>query len=317
MGDTIEAFVARIHSEGVEAGRQEAEKLLADARQQGEQIIADAKGEAETIVADAKTEGEGILSRARTELQLAARDNVLKLRDTLGAVIEQVLARGVGEKLDDPEFLGATLHELVTLAAKSDLEGRGVMVINVSPEMRDKLVDWALKELGQQTVDGLRHAFDLQGTLAQAGFEYNVTGATVEVTLDSVTEAMKELVGPRLREIIDQARRLLRGIDDSEDPLALGVMRAVGHAGNFLAHPHTRASFRKEQVLPSAVVDRDFRRQWEAKGHLTAAQRANARANELVEAYAAPGLAPEIAAELRQITLDAVRAGGLDALPAA
>lgn len=205
MGDTIEAFVARIHSEGVEAGRQEAEKLLADARQQGEQIIADAKGEAETIVADAKTEGEGILSRARTELQLAARDNVLKLRDTLGAVIEQVLARGVGEKLDDPEFLGATLHELVTLAAKSDLEGRGVMVINVSPEMRDKLVDWALKELGQQTVDGLRHAFDLQGTLAQAGFEYNMTGATVEVTLDSVTEAMKELVGPRLREIIDQA----------------------------------------------------------------------------------------------------------------
>ena len=201
MADTIEAFVAKIHSEGVEAGRQEAETLLADARQQGEQIVADAKGEAQTIVAAAKSEGEAILSRAATELQLAARDNVLKLRETLAAVIEQVLARGVAEKLDDPDFLGATLHELVTLAAKSDLEGHGVMVVNVAPEMRDKLVDWALSERGGEG----RHAFDLQGTLAQAGFEYNITGATVEVTLDSVTEAMKELVGPRLREIIDQA----------------------------------------------------------------------------------------------------------------
>ena len=35
MGDTIEAFVAKIHSEGVEAGKQEAETLLADARKQG------------------------------------------------------------------------------------------------------------------------------------------------------------------------------------------------------------------------------------------------------------------------------------------
>lgn len=205
MADTIEAFVAKIHSEGVEAGRQEAEKLLADARQQCEQIVADAKQHGEQIVADAKGEGEAILARARTELQLAARDNVLKLRETLAAVIEQVLARAVREKLDDPEFLGATLHELVTLAVKSDLEGRGAMVINVSPEMRDKLVDWALSELGRESVDGVRHAFDLQGTLAQAGFEYKMTGATVEVTLDSVTEAMKELVAPGLREVIDQA----------------------------------------------------------------------------------------------------------------
>jgi trimethylamine--corrinoid protein Co-methyltransferase len=118
-------------------------------------------------------------------------------------------------------------------------------------------------------------------------------------------------------EIIDQARRLLRGIDDSEDPLALGVMRAVGHTGNFLAHEHTRSSFRREQVLPSAVVDRDFRGQWEAKGCLTAAQRAHARVAELVEAYAAPGLSTEIAAALQEITLGAFRASGLDALPAA
>ena len=117
-------------------------------------------------------------------------------------------------------------------------------------------------------------------------------------------------------EIIDQARRLMRGIDVSEEPLALEVMRAVGHAGNFLAHPHTRASFRREQVLPSAVIDRDFRRQWEAKGGLTAAQRAHQRVGELERSYQAPQLPSSVVAELESITRAAARQCGLDSLPA-
>lgn len=205
MGDTIEAFVAKIHSEGVEAGKQEAETLLADARKQGEEILARAQAEAQRVIADAKARGEGLLARSRTELQLAARDNVLKLRETLTHVIQRVLAAGVGEQLSDVDFLGKVLHEMVLLSVKADLDGKGVMVINVPPETRDKLVEWALREIGRETVDRLRPTIDLKGTLSQAGFEYNITGATVEVTLDSVVERMKELVSPRLREVIDQA----------------------------------------------------------------------------------------------------------------
>lgn len=205
MGDTIEAFVARIHSEGIEAGRQEAEKLLAEARRQAEEILSGAGAEAERIVADANAQAEAILARAGTELRLAARDNVLKLRETLARIIEHILARGAAEKLEDVEFLGKTLHELVLLAGKADLEGKGVMVINVPAETRDKLVDWALHEMSRQKADASRPSLELRGTLAKEGFEYNVTGATVEVTLDSVTQAMKELVGPRLREMIDEA----------------------------------------------------------------------------------------------------------------
>ena len=117
-------------------------------------------------------------------------------------------------------------------------------------------------------------------------------------------------------EIIGQARRLLRGMDASEEPLALSVMRQVGHAGNFLATEHTRRWFRQELTMPSAVVDRDFRRTWEEKGSKSTAQRAHERVEELIAAYGPAPLPAEVVGELERITLQAARACGLDALPA-
>ncbi|MDH7485260.1 MAG: trimethylamine methyltransferase family protein [Anaerolineae bacterium] len=117
-------------------------------------------------------------------------------------------------------------------------------------------------------------------------------------------------------EIIGQARRLLRGMDVSEEPLALHIVRQVGHAGNFLATEHTRRWFRRELTMPSAVIDRDFRRTWEEKGSRPAAQRAHERVEELIAAYEPLPLPTAVVRELEDITLRAARACGLDALPA-
>ncbi|HUU59839.1 MAG TPA: HrpE/YscL family type III secretion apparatus protein [Phycisphaerae bacterium] len=205
MAETIEAFVARIQSEGVEAGKKQAKKLLSDARKQADEIVQQARTEAEKIIADADEQAKALLDRSRTELHLAARDTVLKLRATLAHAVELVLAGAAAEKLTDVDFLGKILHELVLLYARSDLEHAGVMSFDVPPDIRGKLAGWALREIGQESVDGLRRRINLTGTLAQAGFEYNFTGATVEVTQDSVVAMLKEMVTPRLREILEQA----------------------------------------------------------------------------------------------------------------
>jgi len=111
------------------------------------------------------------------------------------------------------------------------------------------------------------------------------------------------------------ARRLLRGIDTSEEPLALHVMREVGHAGNFLRTKHTRKWFRKELFMPSPVIDRDDRDAWVKKGSKDAAQRAHERVEEIIAAYQPKPLAPEVVKALEEITLRAARANGLDQLP--
>jgi trimethylamine--corrinoid protein Co-methyltransferase len=116
-------------------------------------------------------------------------------------------------------------------------------------------------------------------------------------------------------EIVGMAKRLVRGVDDTADPLALDVMREVGHAGNFLKSKHTRRNFRKEDYIPTEVIDRDFRQTWFDKGALDVTARAHRRVQELIAAYEPLPLADEVVNELESIATRNAQAAGLDKLP--
>jgi len=205
MAESIESFVAKLQNEGVHAGRQEAQKIVADAGKQAEQIIADANAQGEKTIANANAEAQNILSRGKTELSLAARDAVLRLQETLGKCLQAVLRYHTAEALGDVEFLGKVLHELILLYAKSEQEVVEGFKINVSPDLRQELAEWAMKEIGRERVEDINVHLNLQGTLSAAGFEYTTSGATVEVTLDSVVEALSDLVSPELRKVLESA----------------------------------------------------------------------------------------------------------------
>ena len=206
MGQTIQAFVDKIRTEGVQAGQKEADDLLVQATQQAEEIIAQAERDKTKILADAQSEADNILTRGKTELGLASRDAVGKLRDALGRAIQAVLTGGARATLEDETFVGKVLHEIITQYGQAELGEKKTFMINVSEPMRQKLVDWALAHIGQDNLHKSEHmTIDLQGTLSQAGFEYSASDATVEVTVDSVVEVLSDLVGPTVREILDAA----------------------------------------------------------------------------------------------------------------
>jgi len=205
MAESIEAFVAKLQEEGVQAGRQEAEKLRADAGTQAGQIISDAEEQAEKIVADARAQGEKILTRSKADLELAARDTVLRLREALSEALRAIVSRGVQKPLEDVDFVGKALHEIIAAYARADAEGASNIKIDVPDEMRQKLVDWALAEMGAEAGEKVRTGIDLHGRLSQAGFEYAVDGGTVEVTLSSVVDLICGLVTPSLRDVIERA----------------------------------------------------------------------------------------------------------------
>jgi trimethylamine--corrinoid protein Co-methyltransferase len=117
-------------------------------------------------------------------------------------------------------------------------------------------------------------------------------------------------------EIVGMAKRMLNGVVQHESPIALDLIRQVGHSGKFLSTDHTRKWFRKELFIPSSVVDRDFRRQWEEKGSKDATQRAHERVESLIAAYSAKEMTKELVSELEGITLKALSGAGLTALPA-
>jgi V/A-type H+-transporting ATPase subunit E len=205
MADTIESFVARLQADGLDEGRKQAEQIKKQAAQDAAAIVKAARDQADRILADARRESHNLLERGRTELQLACRDTLLRLRDALGQAVTAVLSAGTEKTLRDVELIGRILHEVVLTYAKADIDGDRRIMINVQPEMREQLVNWALTEIKQERVEGLDTSIDLRGSLKTAGFEYALSGAKVEVTRDSVVQVLRELIGPRLREIMDKA----------------------------------------------------------------------------------------------------------------
>jgi len=116
-------------------------------------------------------------------------------------------------------------------------------------------------------------------------------------------------------EIIGAARRLIAGIEPRETPIALSLMRRLGHKADYLGDPHTLRWFREELIAPSAVIDRGSFDAWQAKGRLSAFDRARERARDLVQRYTRPARSPELLAALRGITLRAARQFGMTDLP--
>ncbi|MBN1441533.1 MAG: hypothetical protein JXA90_02440 [Planctomycetes bacterium] len=204
MADTIESFVARLQAEGVQAGEEQAEKLRAEARAQAEELVRKAEEEAAKIVAGAQAEAERILARSRTELDLAARDAVFKLREALSRVLEGLLRAQVAEQLSSEEFLKTLIREVISRYAAADREGKSALQLNLPDNLRSSLGSWVVAEL-QGAEAGKQGGVDVRGTLRQAGFEVRTSGGTLEVTVESVVETLKEMVGAALKERLESA----------------------------------------------------------------------------------------------------------------
>ena len=202
MADSIESFVERLQKEGVEAGRAEAAKIVAEARAQAEKILAQAQSQAQKIVAEAQSQAEKAQQQGRSELQMASRDVLLRLRQTVAAVLERLLVQAAGEALDDEQFLAGLVHDVVVEYARQDAAGKRPLEVRVSDEKVEALTKWAL---GRLAGGGDKPQVDLKGGLQSAGFEYSVSGGTVEVTPESIAEVLSGMVSDRLRELLEQA----------------------------------------------------------------------------------------------------------------
>jgi trimethylamine--corrinoid protein Co-methyltransferase len=116
-------------------------------------------------------------------------------------------------------------------------------------------------------------------------------------------------------EMIGMAKRLVRGIEPRDEPIALDLFKKHGHQADYLAEPHTLRWFAKELYLPSALIDRATYDGWKRKGARTAAERAVDRVESVVAAYRPPTIASEVRAELRAIATRAARQFGMTELP--
>jgi trimethylamine--corrinoid protein Co-methyltransferase len=116
-------------------------------------------------------------------------------------------------------------------------------------------------------------------------------------------------------EIIGMAKRLIAGIDGRQTPIALDIIRDLGHDTEYLSHPQTRRWFREEFYIPSEVIDRDTLEAWEKKGAKSTWERARDRVDSLLAQYQPSPIADEVRRELRELTTRAANRAGMKRLP--
>lgn len=189
------------------------------------------------------------------------------------------------------------------------------------------MIDAAYAQVGK-SLNLPTHAYlgasDAKVVDAQAGLESGVTaliGTLAGINMISGAGMLDFLACQSPEKLvidaegIAMAQRLRTGIELRTETLATALFEGINFKGDFLKQKVTRELFSKEQYLPSAVIDRDSNRGWQASGSLDTFARAKARTKELLAAYARPRYTPEQDRELRTMVENLARKAGMDALP--
>jgi V/A-type H+-transporting ATPase subunit E len=204
MPTNIESFVKTLETEGVDAGRKAAQKIEADAKSHAEKIISEAKAKAEQIINQANADAEKIKVRMISSLELAARDTILMLREKLSLQFQNLLQLNVEKTLREEETVANILRQVIPAYAKADAAGKQAAEINISGSLKTRLLEAVLHEL-KESLSGKNTDIDVKNNLAKAGFEFKIKGSTIEVSTESVTAMLVEMIDPDLQQFLASA----------------------------------------------------------------------------------------------------------------
>jgi len=188
------------------------------------------------------------------------------------------------------------------------------------------MIDSAYAQIGKH-LDLPTHSYmgmsDAKITDMQAGFETGI-GAILAATagvnvisgagiLDFIRcQSLEKLMIDN--EICGMAYRLIEGISQRDDPIALDLFDGFDANTQFLSMPHTREWLRKEHTYPK-LIDRDPYDIWASLGSKTIITRAKEEMESLLQKITPSLPDAGIQEELQEIMLSETQKYGLSSLP--
>ena len=229
---------------------------------------------------------------------------------------------------------GITIHQLAQpgspivwggAAAIFDMRKGATPMGAVESAMLDCSYAQVAKHLGLPTHTYLG-ATDSKLVDAQAGLESGITsmiGALSGINMISGAGMLDFLACHSAEKLvidaenIAMAKRMLQGVNLHTENLATDFYdhNINFKGGDFLKQKITMQLFRKEQHLPSTIIDRDSTRAWKAAGSLDTFGRAKLRVKELLASYTRPVLDEAKEKALHVYMLDLAHKAGMDSLP--
>ena len=118
--EDLQGLLEKINRDGVEKADAEAKKIIDGARAKADAIVKDARTAADKTKAESEKASAAYAERAAETIRQSARDVIIGVKDSVTALLENLLAKDVDRALGDEN----TAAQIVTEAIK-DLTGPG------------------------------------------------------------------------------------------------------------------------------------------------------------------------------------------------
>lgn len=140
----LQELTQKLYNEGLEKGRTEADRLVAEAKQEAAKIIADAKAEAEAVTKAAEVRAEDIAKNAMTEISLAGRQAVSKVKSELA---EAIVAKATSDAVKAATIDSTFVKDMLLAVAKNwSAATTDVSLVALLPEDKRKELDAAMQK---------------------------------------------------------------------------------------------------------------------------------------------------------------------------
>jgi V/A-type H+-transporting ATPase subunit E len=193
--DKIQELTSKIYVEGVEKGKAEADRIIAEAKAAEKSIIDEANKKAENILTTARKNATELRENTESELKMYASQASEALKTEItNLVTDSLSTNNVKAATEDKTFMQKLIIDLVQNWSKNE-------TLTIGTANADELKSYIAanaknlldKGLNIESVNGMKTAF----TLSPADSSY-----TVKFGEEEFIEYFKEFLRPKVRELL-------------------------------------------------------------------------------------------------------------------
>lgn len=202
MPEQLKDLLEKIKSEGIQVAEEKARQIESDAQRQAKKIIADAKDKAEMIVEEANDQARKAKESGEADLQHAARDLMLAVKDQIRALFDKIIATNITTTLTGKE-LSSIISQVINKYIKKGKQSSDVALL-LSPGDLKELKNTFIAKFKEKFKDRI----EIKPTPnISAGFaiSFDKGKSYYEFTDESLVECLSAYLNQELAQLLSEA----------------------------------------------------------------------------------------------------------------
>ena len=153
LNTNLKSLIEKVHDEGIEKAKGEAEQIIAEAKRQSAELLKDAEQRIAKMDEKSLNEVNRIRENLNSELKAVAQQAVSTIKGELAAVISsRITAQGISDALNEKEFLQKIIFTVLQKWNPADTNFQFELLLNKDDEakLHDFFEQRIKKELGTE-----------------------------------------------------------------------------------------------------------------------------------------------------------------------